>query len=404
MTVHEAPVALDGAPSVVLPTGVVELVGFQCELVAVLSRGEGVPGLAAALRRRSGKNVQILDGLGRVLAGTCVECALLGPPPDGVLAKRLAIAGPGRAVEWEGRWVASSCPSEEPDGFVVLCDHEKSAAEFDLLALTQTALMLGLELVRLRSVADAELVAWGDLTNELLDGPDISRARRHARQLGHDPDVPHRAVVVAAPSGRARALLSTVCSEVSRSGRTLATIRDHDVVLLLDGEPDWLRLATTLKARYGAAIRVGVGGSYDLSSMRRSLADAKFALALTATLGSAGPVACFEDLGIWRLFAASAGSADLLGVVTEWLDPLVAYDEQRGGELVKTIRTYLHNSGEIETTANELFIHRNTLVYRLKRIGQILGHDLTDPDTRFSIDLACRAWMTMQAISRLDGG
>jgi DNA-binding PucR family transcriptional regulator len=43
-------------------------------------------------------------------------------------------------------------------------------------------------------------------------------------------------------------------------------------------------------------------------------------------------------------------------------------------------------------------LHRSTLRYRLQRLREVSGHDLTDPDARFNLQLATRAWATLLAI------
>jgi len=43
-------------------------------------------------------------------------------------------------------------------------------------------------------------------------------------------------------------------------------------------------------------------------------------------------------------------------------------------------------------------VHRSTLKYRLQRIREISGHDLTDPGTNFNLQLATRAWQTLQSL------
>lgn len=45
-------------------------------------------------------------------------------------------------------------------------------------------------------------------------------------------------------------------------------------------------------------------------------------------------------------------------------------------------------------------VHRSTLEYPLQRIPEVSGHDLTDPDTRFDLQLASRAWRVPQAVRR----
>jgi DNA-binding PucR family transcriptional regulator len=59
---------------------------------------------------------------------------------------------------------------------------------------------------------------------------------------------------------------------------------------------------------------------------------------------------------------------------------------------------YLECGGNYTATADALALHRNTLKYRLQRIREISGHDLNDPDTRFNLQFATRAWQTLQAL------
>lgn len=54
--------------------------------------------------------------------------------------------------------------------------------------------------------------------------------------------------------------------------------------------------------------------------------------------------------------------------------------------------------GYYDLTAKTLSLHRSTLRYRLQRIRDMSGHDLNDPDTRFNLQLATRAWTTVHVM------
>jgi DNA-binding PucR family transcriptional regulator len=84
--------------------------------------------------------------------------------------------------------------------------------------------------------------------------------------------------------------------------------------------------------------------------------------------------------------------------VHEWLGALMDYDAAHGAQLVMTLSEYLDCGGNYDATAKALSVHRNTLKYRLRRIHDVTGHDLTRPDTQFNLQLAARAWRTMQAL------
>jgi DNA-binding PucR family transcriptional regulator len=84
--------------------------------------------------------------------------------------------------------------------------------------------------------------------------------------------------------------------------------------------------------------------------------------------------------------------------VQQWLGRLTDYDAGRGTALVWTLSVYLDHDGSYDETAAALSVHRNTLRYRLRRIREVSGHDLSAPDTWFHLQLATRAWRTLQAL------
>jgi DNA-binding PucR family transcriptional regulator len=65
---------------------------------------------------------------------------------------------------------------------------------------------------------------------------------------------------------------------------------------------------------------------------------------------------------------------------------------------VATLSGYLECGGSYDAAAKALAVHRSTLRYRLERIREVSGHDLSDPDTRFNLQLATRAWGTLRAM------
>ena len=84
--------------------------------------------------------------------------------------------------------------------------------------------------------------------------------------------------------------------------------------------------------------------------------------------------------------------------IETWLGSLRAYDSENGSSLVATLGHYLESGGSYNSTARALAVHRSTLKYRLQRIREISDHDLTDADIRFQLQLASRAWRTLEAL------
>ncbi|MCQ0019673.1 helix-turn-helix domain-containing protein [Actinomadura madurae] len=72
------------------------------------------------------------------------------------------------------------------------------------------------------------------------------------------------------------------------------------------------------------------------------------------------------------------------------LDPLRDYDEVHGSDLVRTLETFLQNSGSWTRCAEQLHLHVNSVRYRIQRIQDLTGRDLSRLEDRVDFFLALR--------------
>ncbi|WP_344291514.1 helix-turn-helix domain-containing protein, partial [Streptomyces synnematoformans] len=73
------------------------------------------------------------------------------------------------------------------------------------------------------------------------------------------------------------------------------------------------------------------------------------------------------------------------------LRALREHDERGRGDLVASLRAWLSRHGQWDAAAADLGVHRHTLRYRMRRVEEILGRSLDDPDTRMELWLALKA-------------
>ena len=101
----------------------------------------------------------------------------------------------------------------------------------------------------------------------------------------------------------------------------------------------------------------------------------------------------FEDTGAYRLLlpAMSEDPAELERFYAETIQPLADYDEQYETELVATVEAYLDNDGNVAATAKQLFTHRHTVRYRLERVRELCGHDVSATEGREKLGLGLKA-------------
>ncbi|MGZ6909158.1 MAG: PucR family transcriptional regulator, partial [Acidimicrobiia bacterium] len=129
-----------------------------------------------------------------------------------------------------------------------------------------------------------------------------------------------------------------------------------------------------------------------------SFHQARLALRIQRASGVNDRTTMFDDLGVYRILGESEETLSIERYVRDWLGALLDYDERKGSSLVVTLNRYLECGKSYAATADALSLHRNTLKYRLGRIREISGHDLSDPDTLFNLQLATRAWQTLEAL------
>jgi sugar diacid utilization regulator len=376
--------------------------------------GGGHDGIVHALHELTGLPAGIEDRAGNLLSWAGPEEARPRRPATTSRREKLADRAfrAGRPIRADGRLFTVARPRADIVGVLLLVDPDERAGEPEIVALEHGATVLAIELTRLLSLAETELRLGVDLVADLVGGTDGDGAYRRAQALGHDLARPYRVIVVGSrqsppPSGsEPDALLSMVREGMGGERPPLLMQRGDGVVLLAAvksaaDESPWLRLAQTLRSSpAGRHCRIGVGGLCQVpTDYPRSYREGRLALRLAETSGVRQAVACYDQLGVYQLLSEVADPSGIDAFVRQWLGSLLDYDERRGASLVTTLSRYLDVGGNYDATAAELALGRTTVRYRLSRIREISGHDLSDPDTRFQLQLAARAWSTLQALT-----
>jgi sugar diacid utilization regulator len=301
-------------------------------------------------------------------------------------------------------------------GLLSLVDPGHRAGTTDVMALEHGATVLAVELARLRGMADTELRVRRELVHDLLTGTDDESAYRRAEALGYDLGRPHQVAVLEVPdlgptpedalhaTRRAVRQQQLPCLLGTLTGTVVivAAAGRPDGAARVDGEArvDWEALRAGIVAELdGSRCRMGVGDPCPQpSALPHSLREARLALRLQKASASAARTSVYADLDVLRMLAAVDDLSDVAGFVHKWLGPLAAYDERKHTELVKTLTQYLQHGGGYEATSRALSVHRSTLKYRLQRIRELTGLDLSDPEIHFNLQLATRAHLTLLAL------
>ncbi|HEV7863847.1 MAG TPA: helix-turn-helix domain-containing protein, partial [Acidimicrobiia bacterium] len=236
------------------------------------------------------------------------------------------------------------------------------------------------------------------LARQLLDGTPGPHDVVRARSLGLDLDSPVRAVVVrpsTGPTPNAPSRTGTVGpaavvrEELAAQGIRVVAIRPDEVTFLA-GDGAALDAVLTGLAQPGRAVGVGRAQT-GAAGAARSYAEARQAVVFAEGLDR--PVVRHEDLGLFSLLADGGDPRPMAALVVEWLGPLLATPK-----LLSTLAAYLDAGAAQQASADALGVHVSTLKYRLGRIEEVTGRDLSAPDVRFQLQVALAVHRTLSVL------
>lgn len=165
--------------------------------------------------------------------------------------------------------------------------------------------------------------------------------------------------------------------------------------------PRLTRYQTALKNFLNLNYSAGIGQIYPLFDLKRSFHEARIALTLSYLAGQRDFSQYFSELGfLAHIFAADNESLKEYSLKT--LRKVLEYDSSNHGELVSTLRQLLNSSFNCRVAADNLFIHINTLYYRINKIEELLGVDIAQMNTRVNLYTAILVWDTLKDTGQIE--
>ena len=107
--------------------------------------------------------------------------------------------------------------------------------------------------------------------------------------------------------------------------------------------------------------------------------------------GGGPDVASHRDLGAFTLLLALQDDEALRLYSDGLLEPIERGEGEYGGELLRSLEAFIENNGNWERAARQLYCHRHTLRYRIRKIEELTGRDLSRATDRIELWLALRA-------------
>lgn len=381
-------------------------IAMQRRLERLVLEERGLDQITAALAAAVGGTVIVLDGHGELLASRNFRRELADAAIVAIRSEAAAHAGDGHPfvpahASVAGRALAHPVVSPgggPPQAWVVVVRDSGGLGDFERLILQQAVVVVALELMRRRVERETERRLAGDVLAAALGGRlEPGELRRRLAPFGIDRDASVLVFSVddpaAAESTLEAALAEAGCASLvaphAAGGREL-------LCAVIDAsEQDPIEVATSarrvLAVRRGG-VRAAASRPASPEALRKSFHEARCALEATAlNNGEAPDVASWQDLGAFTLLLSLQDDDALRLYCESVLGPIEDGDTEYGGELLRSLEAFIENNGQWERAAREVYCHRHTLRYRMRKVEELTGRDLGRANDRIEFWLALRA-------------
>jgi sugar diacid utilization regulator/putative methionine-R-sulfoxide reductase with GAF domain len=387
---------------------------LQQTLLRTVLEGGGLPAIVRTVANELDCEVGVYGPEGTIVAahgGRHHDTTLPATMPASTLAGRRTMRS-GQAGT--ASWVQPVYADGDQAGWVCLLPGRQPPELMDAVA-GQVAMSCSLALLRERAASRALAEALEQVLWDLLQGTVEHRvaARARAAQMnitlsgalrvlyGRIENVEELAVESGWDTSQTdrvrRDVLRTIRSPDEGGGLTLSSLRGDVVVAIVanlersEAKDLVSDLTAAVRLKWtGLRLTWGVSRSHhDVVELPNALNEAKTAMSAAQRLGGEN-VFLYEELGIVRLLLGSGNDPDLQTFIDDVTGPLIAYDRDNDGSLIRTLRAFFDADCTQRIAADRLFVHHKTLRYRLEQIKQLTGLDLSRHEDRMRADFALR--------------
>ena len=308
-------------------------------------------------------------------------------------------------------------------GYIIVWQTVRDLLEFDYIILEQASTIMALERIKAKEIDEVKLEIRQDFFDDLLSGKIKSPATLQTLCDLHGMNSNYRyysMVINIKPSEVdkyedilkwkykmekiAKKSVAVVNSQSYKSkGEITAFFRSNRIIVLIGQNKenpastltDIKSYANELHAALSEKIKerftIGIGRQYShIDSLHKSFSEANEMIRLTQQLHEKSDVAHFEDYAVYHLLDANINNQALEEFFEKCLGPLFLHDCDNGTAYLSTLEYYFVHNANVTETSKAMFIHRNTLIYRIDRIQEIIGLDIKHSEDILRIQIALK--------------
>lgn len=311
---------------------------------------------------------------------------------------------------------------KESYGYLIVWETVSKMTKIDYMALEAAATNVALERLKTRQIEEAKHLLQQDFFDDLLEGKieSVHAANYLAEFHNLDPRRKYICMITKVENSFEKMNLDLLLTRIkfNKYKEELINVIDHTAYqnnqnllsihrgnyiisfikvkdnISLNQSSLYLKEFTqdvydSLK-KYDKSIKplIGVGKACpEFFEMKKSFIQAQEAIRLSLQINQNLSISFYEELLIYHLLDSVNSRDTLEELYQASLGRLIEYDLHNNANLIDTLEHYFKSGGNISDAAKNMFLHRNTFIYRFEKIKSILNSELKNPDEVFKLQM-----------------
>ncbi|MCR8846375.1 PucR family transcriptional regulator ligand-binding domain-containing protein [Paenibacillus sp. SC116] len=321
-------------------------------------------------------------------------------------------------------------------GYIVVWQTVQELAEFDYIVLEQASTIMALERIKAKEIEEVKLKIRQDFFDDLLTGKITSRdtIQTLCDLHGLRSDYMYYCIVITIERSElethedmvvrkyeldhmAKRCVDAVYEYSSRADGDITCFYRNNRVIILVGQNEQRPAITVSEAkRYANAIHetltrkmkqasfiIGIGRQYrTIHALHKSFSEAHEAIRLIQKFDDKREVSHFEDYSVYHFLDSNIKDMEMEDFFLKRLGNVYEHDQAHGTSFMTTLEHYFMHNQNVSEASKAMFIHRNTFIYRIDKIKELLHSDLKNAEELLQIQLALKIYRLLNKASLIN--
>jgi purine catabolism regulator len=315
--------------------------------------------------------------------------------------------------------------SQDIYGYIVIWQTVRDLTEFDYIILQQASTIIALERIKEKEINEVKLKIRQDFYDDLLSGKITSpeTLQTLCDLHGLNPSYSYYCLVINIEVNEVEKFedmilgkykmdnIAQSCVEIvyemayKSIGEITCFYRNNRIIVLVGQNEDRVPISVVEAKQYATDLHeklvnrlqksflIGIGQQYrSISSLYKSFSEANEMIRLMQQMNEKNEVSHFEDYSVYHLLDSNINSLELENFFQKCLGKIYEHDKFHATSYLSTLENYFYNNQNVSETSKAMFLHRNTLIYRIEKIKEILNTDLKSSEELLRIQIALKIY------------